>query len=257
MRVEKWYLDGVTADGAGLIGYAAQLGWGPLSVRCSERLSWAAGPEPAEERLVLGGAAPVASATGVHWRNQALRVEGQWWAQQPAMAMVLLHEEPAGRIEWWCGCPAARVTFDVAGVRREGLGYAERLVMTLPPARLPLRELHWGRFIGEGQSCVWIRWRGPQERAWCFHNGAAVAAEFGAGSELCWPGHRLELAPGKTLRSGRVSDTVFKDAPALRRLLPRTLGGVSETKWCSRGVLTGPAGRRHEGWAIHEVATFP
>jgi hypothetical protein len=296
VRVEKWYLDCVTADGAGLIGYAARLGWGPLAVRCSETLRWNSVSGPAENRIVLGGAWPVESSKGVQWTNPALKLAGQWRGLQPAMSAVLLHEEAAGRIEWCCTCPAARVTIEVAGTRCEGLGYAEHLVMTLPPARLPLRELQWGRFIAEGQSCAWIRWSGREARTWCFHNGAPVATEFGAGprgglpvaeavrlsapggdetltrsatrldrsgysengiSVLNWAGHRLELAPGVTLRSGRVADTVFQGAPLLRRLCPGTLGEVMETKWCSRGVLTDAAGRRHEGWAIHEVAIFP
>lgn len=257
MRVEKWYLDCVTADGAGLIGYAASLGWGPLAVRCSETLRWNSGAGPAENRIVLGGAWPVEASNGVEWTNPALGLAGQWRGLQPAMAAVVLHEEAAGRIEWRCACPAARVTLEVGGTRHEGSGYAEQLVMTLPPARLPVRELHWGRFIAEGQSCVWIRWSGRLARTWCFHNGAAVAAEFGAATEVRWPAHRLELASGATLRSGRVADTVFQGAPLLRRLFPSALGNVMETKWCSHGVLTDAAGRRHDGWAIHEVATFP
>lgn len=257
MRFEKWYLDAVAADGSGMIGYVARASWGPLAVRCSETLRWPAGEGAVEDRLVLGGAGPDTSASGVQWRSPKLGIAGQWQRVRPALAAVVLHEEAAGRIEWSCGCPAAGVTVDAAGGRWEGLGYAEHLVLTLPPGRLPLRELQWGRFIAEGQSCVWIRWLGPLARAWCFYQGEAAPAEFDDGPGLRWPGHRLELTPGKTLRHGRVADTVFTRAPALRRILPAALGQIRETKWCSRGVLTDAAGRRHEGWAIHEVAIFP
>jgi hypothetical protein len=169
-----------------------------------------------------------------------------------------LHEEDAGRIEWTCCCPAAQVAVSVGGTRREGMGYAERLVMTLPLARLPVRELHWGRWIGGGQSCVWIRWRGGRvERDWCFHQGRPVAATMLDKHELNWSGHRLRLERGTTLRSGRMGDTAFQDAAWLRWLLPARVGGVEETKWCSRGVLSEAQGQAHEGWAIHEVAIFP
>lgn len=257
MRVEKWYLDCVTASGAGLIGYAARLGWSALAVRCSETLRWEGEAGLASNRTVFGGAPPVELPSGVHWDNQALNTRGRWSPFLPGMPRVVLHEEAAGRIEWRCCCPAARVTTEVEGRQFEGLGYAEQLVMTLPPARLPFRELHWGRFLAEGQSCVWIRWAGAVARSWCFHQGRSVPAEHRDGSELSWPDHRLLLAPGRTLRSGRVVDTVFQGTPFLRRLFPAALGEVVETKWCSRGVLTDDRGQPHHGWAIHEVAHFP
>ncbi|MBM3853826.1 MAG: hypothetical protein FJ399_11830 [Verrucomicrobia bacterium] len=128
--------------------------------------------------------------------------------------------------------------------------------MTLPPGRLPLRELHWGRFLAAGESCVWIRWRGPSERQWFFHSGRAVEGVVLEGDGLRWPGHRLHLERGVTLRSGRVGETVFPRAGFLRRLMPEALIHVQETKWCSRGVLVDEHGGRHEGWAIHEVAVF-
>jgi hypothetical protein len=257
VRVEKWYLDCVNADGAGMIGYAARLNWGVFALRCSETLVWGSGQQPAVNRTVLGGALPVESPTGVEWHSRAVNADGRWRQSGAGMSSVVLYEEEAGRIEWRCCCPAAQVEVDVGGVRREGLGYAEQLIITLPPSRLPLRELHWGRFVGETQSCVWIHWGGALERSWCYHDGSLVAADRSGANELGWNGHRLRLSPGRTLRSGRVAETVFKRTPFLRRFVPSALGDVVETKWCSRGVLTAARGQRHEGWAIHEVANFP
>ena len=257
MRVEKWYLDCVAADGAGMIGYAARISWGPLAARCAETLLWGADQQPALNRTVLGGALPSVTVEGVHWLSPAVRAQGWWRPLGPGLAPVILHAEAAGKIEWTACCPAARVGVTIGDQRREGLGYAERLVLTLPPARLPLRELRWGRFIAEGQNCAWIRWRGPRERCWGFHNGRPVEATMPVDDELGWNGHRLQLDRGRTLRTGRVADTVFKDAPWLRRLVPAPLRNVEETKWCSRGVLTDSQGQAHAGWAIHEIALFP
>ena len=257
MRVEKWYLDCVTADGAGLIGYAARLGWGPLALRCSETLVWGADPRPPVNRTVLGGSLPKGSADGIEWENRAVAAAGRWSRVGAALPAMVLHEEAAGRIEWRCVCPAARVSVAVGGEPREGLGYAEQLILTLPPGRLPLRELHWGRFVGEDESCVWIRWVGAGARSWCFHRGTSVVAESRAAHELTWHGHRLRLDEVRTLRSGRVAETVFRDTPWLRRFLPVSLGEVVETKWCSRGVLSDADGKECQGWAIHEVAHFP
>ncbi len=257
MRVEKWYLDCVADDGAGVIGYAARLRWGVLALRCSETLVWGAPDAPAADRLVLGGALPGATAESIQWGNTKLAVAGRWRPVAAGLPAVVLHAEAAGRIEWRCVCPAAEATMALAGERRAGRGYVEQLVVTLPPGRLPLRELHWGRFIAAGQTCVWIRWAGAVARRWCWHNGQAVAAELADGPTLAWAGHRLEWGPGRTLRSGRIADTVLGSRPWLRRWLPAGWREVRESKWCSRAALTDAAGRRHEGWAIHEVVHFP
>jgi hypothetical protein len=257
MRIEKWYLDCVTPDGAGMIGYAARPGWGLLALRISETLQWGATDSVPLSRTVVGGPLPVATATAIDWQSRAVATTGRWVPLGPGIAPVVLHEESAGRIEWTCRCPAARASVRIGATPYEGLGYAEQLVLTLPFARLPFRELRWGRFVTEAHHCVWIRWRGRVERSWCFHNARLVDANLTNAHELTWHGHRLQLARGMTLRSGRVADTIAADAGWWRGLIPASLGKVEETKWCSRGVLTDAQGRGHTGWAIHEVANFP
>ena len=256
MVFEKWYLDCVTPEGAGMIGYVARLGWGSLGLKLAETLCWNATGGGCD-RLALGGSWPVESPDEVHWESAAARTEGRWRRLAPGLAPTVLHAEPAGRIEWTCCCPAARATVLVHRTRYDGLGYAEHLRMTLPPERLPLQELHWGRFIAESQTCVWIRWGGRAESRWFFHNGQAVDAAVLAGDDLTWPGYRLHLERGVAVRSGRLGETVFQRAAFLRHLVPAGLVNVRETKWCSRGVLAEEGGRRHAGWAIHEIAVFP
>ena len=257
MRVEKWYLDCVNPAGAGMIGYAARVSIGPLALRLSETLQWSATAAPVENRTVFGGALPKDCPEVVAWSNPSLAARGRWRPVAAAMRPLVLHEDATGRIEWTCRCPAAMVRTRIGPNLYEGPGYAERLVLTMRPDRLPLRELRWGRFIAETQSCIWIRWRGPVERQWFFHNGREVAAGPADPPVMDWPGHRLVLAPGRVLRSGRIADTAFGQAGWLRRLLPAAVRDLEETKWCCAGVLTDATGRTHAGWAIHEVATFP
>ena len=239
-----------------MIGYAARIGIGPLVVPVAETLEWRPSESGTKNRTVWGGALPVGSAAGVDWRSPALEAKGRWEPFVAGRTTEMLYQDPAGQIEWTCCCPAARTRVCVGNNHYEGLGYAERLVLTLPPAKLPLRELHWGRFISETQSCVWIRWRGSVKRSWCFHNGQAVVATPSAGPGLHWPGHQLELDRGQVLRSGRITDTACGEARWLRSLLPAVIRNLDETKWCSAGLLTDSLGQKHSGWAIHEVATF-
>jgi hypothetical protein len=256
MRIEKWYLDSVTPDGAGLIAYAARVVLGPLSAAVSEGLEWRAGIPSVRSRTVLGGRLPTVNANEVMWENRRLGIEGRWQSGATTLPTVILHDEPAGKIEWTCLHPAAATTVNVGREHRNGRGYAERLVLTLPPRKLPIRELRWGRFIAAEQSCIWIRWEGPVVRNWCFHNGALVEAEMPDLHLLTWPAHQLHLEPGIVLRTGRVADTAFRGTGPLGWLLPPRVRNLQETKWCSRGVLTDGSGRRHEGWTIHEVAVF-
>ena len=257
MRIEKWYLDSVTPKGAGMIGYAARIGAGPLSIHCVETLRWNPGDLAAQHRFALGGKLPRETAEGVAWHCRTAEAEGRWRRRQAGLATVTLYEEPAGRIAWTCFCPAADSTVTVDGQSQVGSGYAERLTLTLPVARLPFRELRWGRFIAEMQNCLWIEWQGAKARRWCFHNGDPVDATAPDRHGFAWNGHRLRLDSGITLRSGCVLETAFGEAGPLRWLLPRAIRGIQETKWCSAGVLTDNQGREHTGWAIHEVAYFP
>jgi hypothetical protein len=256
MRIEKWYLDSVTPDGAGIIAYAARAYLGPFSAAFSEGLEWRAGNPLVRGRTVPGGRLPTAAPDEIRWANRTLGIEGRWRSGLHPMPSLVLHEEPAGRIEWTCFRPAASTTVRVGRENRNGLGYAERLILTLPPRKLPIRELRWGRFIAAEQSCVWIRWQGSVDRNWCFHNGGLVEAAMPDLHLLTWPAHQLHLDPGILLRTGCIADTALKGTGPLRWLLPASLRNLQETKWCSRGVLTDSAGREHEGWAIHEVAIF-
>jgi hypothetical protein len=54
------------------------------------------------------------------------------------------------------------------------------------------------------------------------------------------------------LRAGRLGATVLPGAPALGKLLPRSLRNIEEQKWRSRGVWKAQDGSSH-GWVIHEV----
>jgi hypothetical protein len=248
----------VTPDGAGVIGYAARIGLGPFRLPLAQVLVWDASGKALPDRLAIGGSLPAASVgDGVVWQNRRLAVDGLWHGLEPAIPPTLLASDGAGRLEWSCLCPAGWAAVAVDGVTFAGNGYAEKLTLTISPARLPLRELHWGRFIAEAQSLVWIRWRGAAERAWCFHRGRPVDATMPDPGALEWDGHRLQLAPGIRIRSGRLGDGALRRAGPLRWLLPARWRRIEEAKWCSRGVLTDAQGREHTGWAIHEVALFP
>lgn len=125
-----------------------------------------------------------------------------------------------------------------------GLGYVERLEMTLPPWQLPIEELRWGRFTAESADAAWIEWRGPQPLRLAWRNGAEVDSV-----DVAFKGR-------STLREGPLAKTVFSKVPVLRKSLPVAMLSVDETKWRSRATLQVPGADPVSGWAIHEVVKW-
>jgi hypothetical protein len=191
-----------------------------------------------------------------------------WHPLTPAVERTILATEQ-GLVRWECLQPAARVELclrDKSGREREtcGLGYAERVTLTMAPWRLPIRELRWGRFVsfpddeGRHASVVWIDWRGEHSVRLALRDGRleprVIVADDRVGFE---DGSVLALGPRDALREGALGATVLAAVPLLRGTVPGRMLGVEEHKWRSRGVLEVPGRPAVEGWAIHEVVCWP
>ena len=264
-RLTKWYLDLVTDDGAAFIGYALRLRWNRLAVSYASTLL-SLPDAPTRERFTLRRTPrPVLGEDGsVAWTCGPLGVDGRWAPRLPPVRRRLYSGpgsgEGSGTLDWECVAPAADARLRLGPRELAGTGYAERLRLTLPPWRLPLDELLWGRFLGARSSVVWIEWRGEAPRRVVLVDGRDAsdgAVIDPAGVAL--PGTRLDLQRdgSRSLRDGPLAD-VFAAVPALARLVPGRLGRARESKWLSRARLsrsdTTPA---DTGWAIHEVVTWP
>ncbi|MFI5120136.1 MAG: hypothetical protein ACHQM4_06980 [Thermoanaerobaculia bacterium] len=259
-RLRKWYLDAVSVDGEVFVGYQARLEFRHLSV---QHASFLLSPRRGSERSAstwTRAPTPECGSSGVRWSVPRLGVRGTWTAGGVAISRRLFGSDD-GVVDWKCLLPAARVCLDFSDGRRlEGQGYAEVLEMTIPPWRLPIRELRWGRFLADdGQaSVVWIDWKGPRALSFAALNGAPCeAAEIGeTGVVLGDPHATVELTDPRVLRDGPLARTVLSRIPVLRRRLPLRILETYETKWLSRGVLE-REGIRRAGWAVHEVVRWP
>jgi len=254
-ELSKWYLDCVSDAGDVVIVYAAVLRWGPIRVHYGSVLSRPAGgqvevhsslravPDPGIEGDVLTLSAP------------ALEVDGTW-TRLAAPVSATIFESPEGKVHWECLHPRARVELTVRGRAVMGAGYAERLLVTVEPWRMPIDELRWGRFIGERSALVWIDWRGGHRKQVVLLDGkdagntrideAALEADSGA---------RLALDQTEVLRHGAIGKTALSVLPSIERFPARILA-LDETKWCSRGTLTDARGV-DRGWVIHEIVKWP
>jgi hypothetical protein len=252
----KWYLDCATADGRAVIAYWASLTWLKLSVTW-QNVSWFEPQGARSQRSSLAKAPPPqVLEDAITWPatlGGEIRIE-----QRAGPVEARLYESENGLVDWRTEAPAAmvRATFPAFGTI-EGPGYVERIVMTVPPWRLPIRELRWGRWIdaAAARSVVWIDWRGsaPQTRVFvdgiCARNPVVTDDCVSAGTARLTIGDRL------TLHQRALGDIVAT-IPPLRAALPATLLALRQSKWCGNAVLTNESEAPITGRTIHEVVIF-
>ena len=254
--LQKWYLDVVTRRGDVVILYAARLRWGALGVRYASALEDRAdGAHREGSTRCLD--APTRIEGGVSWQNSALDVEGRWFADTCSLSRTLV-SQPDGIIRWTCHVPRGRASVRVGDVTYDGLGYVERLHLTIPPWRLPFTTLRWGRHISDRHSLVWIDWRGTRRRSWVWLDGCeqrepivtdAGVSGLAEGAELCVQG-------GRDVVNRDVLSTFTGLLPALTRRLAGRLAGMHELKRVEPGAIIRAGERQDMGWTLREVVTW-
>jgi hypothetical protein len=252
-RLSKWYLDCVSEEGRVFIGYAAALSWGPLRLKYMSSIDCGTGGEVREESTLRGHSEPAVRDGAVLWAAPRLGVEARWAARGAPIARQLLAFEEGG-IDWTCHSPLSAASVRIAGRPPvEGLGYVERLDITVKPWLLPIDELRWGRFLSERSFVVWIEWRGLKPLNVVIHDGAAVDGAIISDAGLHFGDFDLELEDSHVIREGTLGSTALRGLRVLRPLLPRKVLNSSERKWRSRGSLLREGRIVSRGWAIHEV----
>jgi len=239
--------------------YCAELRWRGASIHYANLLTQPDGL-PARSRFSLRRRPPpTVRDAGIEWKSPAWDAEACWRETGPRVRETLF-ESAAGSVEWDCLAPRAAAEIRIgAEPLYRGWGYVERLRLTLPPWRLPIRELRWGRFVNSTDALVWIDWRGSHQRQVVYYNGSSVAASAIGDREIALQDGEavLTLEAGTVLRDGALGSTALSVFSNSRRLFPASILGVRECKWLSRAVLRRPGRPDSEGMAIHEVVEWP
>jgi hypothetical protein len=160
-------------------------------------------------------------------------------------------------VDWRVEAPVAAARFELEGLDPVlGAGYVERIFMTVPPWRLPIRELRWGRWLDSeaSRSVVWIEWRGAAPRTWVFADGCRLDAAV-TDEGVVADGARVVLDTTRTLHE-RAFAEIARTIPPLEAIVPAPLLELRETKWCSSGRLVKAGTPGPSGHAVHEVAVF-
>ena len=251
--LRKWYLDCVSKSGDVCIAYRAELKLGAVELLASGvlrfdgrgglRTRWTARscPEPAGDEVLT-------------WEAPALGVTARFERLDPPCQATLL-DGPEGTVRWSCLHPRAEVEMWLAGEQLRGAGYAEILELTVPPWKLPIEELRWGRLLTPSHGLVWIEWQGSHPQRVVLLDGRPVPGELEE-EGLRAGASRARLREPRVIRSGRIGEIVLAVAPALEQIVPGRVLGLAETKWLSRGALR-VGSSEEEGWAIHELVRWP
>jgi len=242
-----------------LIAYSAELLWPPLSISYESTLQRIdAGPSQVRSSIRRHDVPILDQAGGVSWHSAHLGFSGAWTPLCRAIETRLLADNE-GEIVWSCHLPAATASIRInTGTELRGTGYVEHLAMSIPPWRLSIRELRWGRFIGPDESLVWIDWTGEPLQRIAFRNGRSAALTMVTDHELRFEdGTRLVFDQSWILRTGELGSTALRSIPGLDRFAPARVLALHETKWRSRGELSRDGVNACCGWVIHEVVKWP
>ncbi len=259
-NLTKWYADVVSADGDVFMGYSAQLRWPPVSVSYESALECDGFSVPNSRTSFRRGRPPVVDAASgiLQWNSARLKFSGTWIPLcEPVIDNLLSTDD--GEIIWSCHIPSATVSLRTEeGHTMTGLGYAEHLSMSLPPWRLPIQELRWGRFLAGEEAIVWIDWDGSVPKRIGFRNGKPVRFDSLDDRELrLEDGARLILDQRRTLRAGELGSNVLRSLPGIERFAATKMLAAHETKWLSEGVFSRHGANDCRGWAIHEAVRWP
>ncbi len=250
--LRKWYLDCASARGDAFIGYSARLRWGGLRLGYASALVAPAGADPVEMHTFFPGLPPAARGDRLRWRSGRLGVAGGWRPRTGPVRRTLLGDARAG-IEWECLAPAAAARVHCPAGRLSGLGYAERLTLTLEPWRLPFHTLHWGRFLSRSTSLVWIVWEGDVSARLLLRDSQPCGTlDFSPERIATADGGVLLLARERVLRDGPIVSPALRSVARLARRIPPPFLAATEEKWLSHGCLELPGSPPVTGWAIHE-----
>ena len=251
--LRKWYVDVVTDDGRVAVAY-----WAALH---------AAGARYAVAGLVRGGAGATSSAFSLRashgprllidrlvWRAPSLGLDVSLLRLAPEVSQRLL-DSPDGTVDWMAWAPAASVRLAIGDEVLEGEGYAERIDLTIAPWALPVRALHWGRWVGGPRWAVWLRWEGSHPLCLAWLDGVPVPApRVGEDGVDLGDSGRLALSERTTVTDASIGEQLTS-LTTLSALIDQ-VAQSRQLRWRSRGALTTPGAPAVDGWAIHEAVRW-
>jgi hypothetical protein len=260
-HLNKWFLDFVGINGAAMIFYAAKLRWHGWSASYTSWLGYEPGKKLSLKSRFRNVQIPVINDNTINWNDPGFGVSGTW-ESCAKMVQARLFESQEGILDWLCYQPASKVRLRIKNTVLEGRGYAEQLILTVPPWKIPMDELRWGRFGSDDNIMVWIEMREKEKQQWLWLNGERIGNCLIEDDHIILPEKKLELIldKGTLLESEKkifaVVEKVIHYIPGFNKIMPVNFLMADEYKWLSRGQLETDHRTTSHGMAIHELVNF-
>lgn len=260
-HLEKWYLDLVTDEGEAFIFYAARLKWGQVKIPCKWLLHIPVSGEPEQRYQFRDLQFPETENGKLTWTDNDFNLTGNWESRSESLQEQLMHTA-SGDLQWNCVQPLSRVNLNLEGKHYAGWGYAEQLLLSAEPWKLPLRVLQWGRYCADKQQLLWIEIQQDSTRQWVWYNGKRLGNATLTAGKLLIPESDLVLecfnsrpAVKENLLK-KVLQKFFRFIPGFRQSVPGRFILSREKKWVSEGRLLQGGKLISKGWVVHEQVNF-
>jgi hypothetical protein len=259
--LDKWFLDFIGENGEAMIFYAAKLFWSRWEVSYTSWLSYDTASGVNQKSRFRNIYMPENKNGMITWSDRQFGVSG-CWKSLTTPVNARLFDSREGFIDWKCHQPASGVTLKFNEKTIEGTGYAEQLILTMPPWKIPFDELRWGRF-GSGEcQMVWIELREEEKRQWLWLNGEKIENCIIEDDHIFITGKdfMLNLDRSVVLESEKkifsVVEKLIRYMPGFNKIMPLKFLMAQEDKWLSKGMLLKRDEVIARGTAIHELVNF-
>ena len=260
-HLDKWFLDFVGENGEAMIFYSARLTWHGLSTSYTSWLRYDTESGVQQNSRFRNVQLPQRQDQLIIWNDKRFGVSGTWEPLAPRIQARLFDSEE-GFLDWDCFQPASKVRLRINDRDLEGKGYAEQLILTVPPWKIPMDELRWGHFGSDENNIVWIELREKETRQWLWLNGTKIENCIIEDDHLANPEMELvlNLDRGVVLESDKkifsVVEKLLRYIPGFNKVMPIKFLMADEFKWLSKGEFMAPSKRLANGIAIHELVNF-
>lgn len=260
-RLSKWYLDFFGENGDAMIFYSAKLTRYGLSASYTSWLHYTRESGVKLESRFTLVQIPRRKGKLVTWSDLKFGISGTWESAAP-MIHSRIYDSEEGSLDWDCFQPASHVRLTIGDRVMEGNGYAEHLMLTALPWKIPMDELRWGHFLSKGNNMVWIELREKEKLQWLWWNGEKIG-NFTIGDDKIWLPEKkltLNLDRGVNLESEKkifsVATKIVRYIPGFKKIIPVGFLMADEFKWLSKGEIQAEGGTLDTGMAIHELVDF-
>ncbi len=260
-HLNKWFLDFICENGDAMIFYVAKLKWRGIEVPYTSWLYYKASTGVTTQSRFRKIYLPEIKDNIIYWNDKKFNINGSWESLSDSI-QARLFDSAEGYLYWNCIQPYSKVHLKINESNFNGDGYAEQLILTIAPWKIPMNELRWGRFSSQKVHLVWIELRGDDIQQWIWFNGEKIENAIIEDHQIVIPSKKLRLAldRGVELESEKkilqVVKSLIRYLPNFNKSIPMQFLTADEFKWLSRGILQKGNETIGSGWAIHEFVNF-